>query len=81
MSQKGIPGIIGKFGAMNKDNEAQRAKWGSYYVTKAKEKGIPCGWWDNGAFSGSGELFGLLDRRKIEYPYPDLLEALIEASK
>lgn len=59
---KGHPVILGEFGAMNKNNLSQRTDWAYYYVKAAKAKGIPCIWWDNGAVSGSGELFGLLDR-------------------
>jgi endoglucanase len=78
---KGIPVIIGEFGAMNKENEAERAEWATYYLTKAKEIGVPCLWWDNGAFSGSGELFGLFDRTTGEVAYPDLLEAMMKATE
>ena len=63
---KGRAVILGEFGAMDKDNLEARVMWARYYVQKAKEKGIPCIWWDNGAFIGDGELFGLLDRRKME---------------
>ena len=75
---KGIPVIIGEFGAMNKENEEERMEWVTYYLTKAREIGVPCVWWDNNAFVGNGENFGLLDRRKLEYPYPKLLEAMMK---
>ncbi len=78
--EKGVPVIIGEFGAINKDNEQERAQWAEYYVSKAAEYGIPCIWWDNGAFEGEGENFGLLNRRELTYPYPDLLKALIESA-
>lgn len=74
---KGIPVIIGEFGAMNKDNEAERVEWVTYYLTKAKEIGVPCIWWDNNAYDGSGENFGLFDRRKLEFVYKDLVNAMI----
>ena len=77
---KGIPAIIGEFGAMNKENEEERVEWATYYLTKAKEIGVPCVWWDNGAFSGNGENFGLLDRRGLEYPYPELLDAMMKVA-
>lgn len=77
---KGVPVIIGEFGAMNKDNEQERVQWAEYYVGKAREYGIPCIWWDNGAFDGDGENFGLLNRRELTFPYPDLLKALIESA-
>jgi endoglucanase len=72
-----IPVIIGEFGAMNKDNLESRVAWSEYYVKKATEKGIPCIWWDNGAFHGSGENFGLLKRRDLEWMYPEIIEALM----
>ena len=77
---KGIPVIIGEFGAMNKENEAERVEWVQYYLTKAKEIGVPCVWWDNNAFTGEGENFGLLDRRKVEFPYQDLLNAMMQVA-
>lgn len=76
---RGIPVIIGEFGAMYKPaegNEAERAAWAEYYVRAAAGKGIPCIWWDNGAFEGSGELFGLIDRETCEWKYPLVLQGL-----
>ncbi len=78
---KGIPVIIGEFGAMNKDNTNDRAAWAQYYVSKAAGYGIPCIWWDNGAFTGSGELFGLLDRRNLIWHTPEVVEALMKGLK
>ncbi|MBO5353986.1 MAG: glycoside hydrolase family 5 protein [Lachnospiraceae bacterium] len=75
---QGIPVIIGEFGAMNKENEAERVEWVQYYLTKAQEIGVPCVWWDNNAFIGSGENFGLFDRRAMEFPYQDLLDAMMQ---
>lgn len=79
--QKGIPVIIGEFGALNKENEEERAEWVSYYLTKAKEIGVPCVWWDNGSFSGDGENFGLLNRRDLNIAYPKLLKAIMDATE
>lgn len=77
---KGIPVIIGEYGAMNKDNEAERVKWATYYLSEAKKIGVPCIWWDNNAYTGDGENFGLFDRRNLTWPYPDLLKAMQEAT-
>lgn len=77
---KGIPVIIGEFGAVNKNNEQERAEWVTYYLTKAKEIGVPCVWWDNQCFDTSGENYGLLDRRTLEFRYPELLQAMMEAA-
>lgn len=79
--QKGTPVIIGEFGALNKENEAERVEWVTYYLTKAKEIGVPCVWWDNGSFQGSGENFGLINRRELTFPYPDLLKAIMDATE
>ena len=76
---KGQPVILGEFGAIDKDNLEDRVLWSEYYIKKSKEIGVPCIWWDNGAFIGNGELFGLLDRRKGEWQHPEIIEALMRA--
>lgn len=75
---KGHPVIIGEFGAMEKENSEARVNWSKYYTEKASEKRIPCIWWDNGAFTGGGELFGLLDRRENVWIHQDIVNALME---
>ncbi|MBR5371836.1 MAG: cellulase family glycosylhydrolase [Oscillospiraceae bacterium] len=80
---KGIPVIIGEFGAMNKSNEDTRAAWAKYYVGTAKQYGIPCVWWDNNYFedsrSGNGESFGLINRNTCKVEYPKIMDAMNEA--
>lgn len=78
---KGVPVIIGEFGARDKNNRKDRTVWAEYYVKKASEKEIPCIWWDNGAFSGTGENFGLLNRRNLKWQYPEILNALMQGLK
>lgn len=75
---KGVAVIIGEMGARNRDNTEARTAWAEYYTEKCYEKGIPCTWWDNGAFTGSGENFGLLNRRECEWRYPEIVEALVK---
>ena len=67
---------IGEFGAMNKDNEADRAEWVEYYIKAAAKAGIRCIWWDNGLFEGEGERFGLFDRHTYRCGYPKVLEGI-----
>ena len=67
---KGIPVLIGEFGALNKNNEAARAAWAEYYTTYARSKNIPCFWWDDG-----GD-FKLLNRRTLAYYYPAIVTGL-----
>ena len=73
---KGTPVIIGEMGAMNKDNLADRVDWTNYYISRAKEKGIVCIWWDNNNFNGDGERFGLFDRKTLSWPYPEIVKEL-----
>lgn len=75
---KGTPVIIGEFGARAKANEDIRAEWATFYVSKAKEIGVPCLWWDNGAFSGNGENFGILNRHSCTWEYPVIIEGLMK---
>lgn len=75
---KGTPVIIGEFGARAKANEDIRAEWAAFYVSKAKEIGVPCLWWDNGAFSGNGENFGILNRSSCTWEYPVIVEGLMK---
>ena len=76
---KGQAVIIGECGAMNRDNENYRADWAEYYFSKFKALGIPCFWWDNGAFL-SGETFGLFDRQLNQVRYPLLLEGMMKGA-
>ena len=50
----------------------------AYYVACARARGITCVWWDNNAFTGSGENFGLLARRDNTFLYPDIVQALMK---
>ena len=75
---KGIPVVIGEFGSTNKDNLEYRVAHASYYIQAAKEHGIPCLWWDNGATTLT-EGYGLFNRRTLEWVFPEIMEALISA--
>ncbi len=77
---KGVPVIIGEFGALNKNNESTRAKWAEYYVKTADAYGIPCIWWDNNAFNGNGENFGLLNRGTCQIQFPEIMAALLRGA-
>ena len=73
---KGIPVVIGEFGALNKNNTETRAAWAEYFVRYAKSKKMPCVWWDNGI----DQHFLLLDRRKNVIKYPSIAEALMRGT-
>ena len=77
---KGTAVIIGEFGARNKNNNtAARADFTATYVAEARKRGIPCFWWDNNAFSGNGELFGVLDRKASSWYFPEIKDALVNS--
>ena len=79
--QKGIPVIIGEFGSVNKDqNTAERVKCVNKYLTTAKQYGVPCIWWDNGARFGDGENFGLLERDPVMpgWYYQDIIDEIMK---
>ncbi len=77
-TSKGIPVVIGEFGSRNKnDNTEARISHAGYYTAAARAAGITCVWWDNNAFTGSGELFGLFDRKAMSWKYPDIVLALV----
>jgi len=73
-----IPVIIGEFGAMSRENDAERAKWAEYYTKGAKAIGVPCVIWDNGVFEGTGERFGLIDRTTFEIKAPEVVNSLMK---
>ena len=75
---KGTPVIIGEFGARSKANEEIRGEWATFYVSQAKAIGVPCLWWDNGAFTGTGENFGILNRSTCTWEYPLVVEGLMK---
>ncbi len=80
--QKGIPVIIGEFGARDRGgNTAARADFAGYYTAKCWSCGIPCTWWDNGALGGDGEVFAILDRRDCTWAHPEIKDALVEYAK
>ena len=77
----GIPVVIGEFGALAKGSNLQaRVDYAAYYTASAAVRGIPCCVWDNHAFTGSGELFGLLHRDTCRWEYPEIRDALLYGS-
>lgn len=75
---RGIPVVIGEFGAVNKNNIEARLKWAREFLATAKQSGVPCLWWDNGLTNSDGENFGLLDRGNNTWYFPALTQTLTE---
>jgi endoglucanase len=77
---RGIPVIIGEFGAMNKNNVEVRAQWTRFYVQHAMSRGMPCFWWDNGIVTSgnaNAELFGLINRTSNQWIFPEIVSAIM----
>lgn len=75
----GIPVVLGEYGAIEKNGNLQdRATFYAYYVATASSRNIPCVVWDNHAFKGDGERFGLLDRKKLTWPDQILVDAMMK---
>lgn len=73
----GQPVLISEFGARDKSgNIDARTDFAACYVAEARARGITCIWWDNNAFTGNGELFGLINRKTCETVYPSILQAM-----
>lgn len=76
---QGIPVVIGEFGAREKNfNLQDRLDYYVYYISSARARGISCCVWDNNAFSGTGENFGLLRRSVGTWLYPEIIEAIMK---
>ena len=79
---KGVPVVIGEFGAQNKSNLDQREIYCDIYPSLARrfaEQDIPCVWWDNNCFYTNGENFGMFNRNSCSFDFGTLADALIAA--
>lgn len=77
----GISVILTECGNVNKENTEDRVKCTTDYFTGAKEIGVPCIWWDNHAYRGNGENFGLLSRRDLVWYNDSVLNAIMDSVK
>lgn len=80
--KNGIGVVIDEFGARDKDfNTQARTDFAAYYVAAARARGITCCWWDNNAFTGDGENFGIFRRIVCSFLYPELVEGMMKYSE
>ena len=81
---KDVPVIITEYGSVWKYqgavdltmNTAEVEKWAEFYVSEADKYGIPCVWWDNGYYYSGNELFGIFNRRELNWYVPDLVKII-----
>lgn len=74
---KGIPVVIGEFGATDKNNYYDRIKYAEIYASFAKSYGMPCLWWDNNSTGYGAEKFGIFDRNTYSFTYGGIADAMI----
>ncbi len=77
-TSKGIPVVMGEFGSRRKDDNLQsRVEHAAFFVAVAAARNIPCVWWDNNAFKGNGECFGIIRRKGLRWEFPELMQAMV----
>ncbi len=80
--KEGIPVTCDEMGSVDKNGNLQaRLEHAAYFTACARESGVPVVWWDNGAFAGDGEIFGIIDRKTCEWLYPELVKAMNQYGK
>ena len=78
---KGLPVIIGEYGATHQEGYEDYRRYYMEYVTKAAvDRGIVPVYWDNGSRNSGGESFGLFDRDSNTVLRPDVLSAMQRAA-
>lgn len=82
-----FPVIIGEYGATNKNNLEERLAWFDFFLTTAKEYGIPCCLWDNAVWevpNGStdySEHYGYYNRKAQTWYFPEIINQIVESTK
>ncbi len=75
---RGIPAVMDECGCLDKNNLSDRLEWCAAYTAFAASRALPVAWWDNGAFRGNGENFGLFSRQDGTLVFPEIVEALMK---
>ncbi|MBN2195659.1 MAG: glycoside hydrolase family 5 protein [Polyangiaceae bacterium] len=78
---RGLPVVIGEYGAVQQDGYDDYRRYFMEYVTKAAvDRGILPIYWDNGGEGTGGDAFGLFDRSSYSSLHPSILEAMMRAA-
>jgi endoglucanase len=72
--------VIGEMGSINKNNTSSRAALAEYYVKSARARGLTPVWWDNGITTAGSESYGIFNRNKLTWAFPDIAQALARGS-
>jgi endoglucanase len=78
---KGIPVLMGEYGATHQGGYEDYRRYYMEYVTKAAcDRGILPVYWDNGGGGSGKESFGLNDRNDGSALHPEILAAMVRAA-
>lgn len=78
---KGIPVVIGEYGATNKNNTEERIKWFTNFISESKKYGMCCCLWDNGDWNAENtylEKFGFYNRKEKTFFFPEIIKAIMD---
>lgn len=78
---KGIPVVIGEYGATNKGNTEARVEWFGFFIKFSRKYNMVACLWDNGQFSAdkkNGEKYGFYNRNTKKWAIPEILTAILD---
>ena len=81
--KKGVPVIIGEYGATNKNNTAERVKWFEFFVSESRKYNMVACLWDNGdpnAKNTFEEKFGFFNREEKSWYFPEIIAAIMKSA-
>jgi aryl-phospho-beta-D-glucosidase BglC (GH1 family) len=78
---RGLPVLMGEYGATHQAGFEDYRRYYLEYVTKAAvDRGIVPVYWDNGGQNSGGENFALFDRKNGKVLHPEMLDAMLRAT-
>ena len=79
--ERGVPVLMGEYGATHQEHYEDYRRYYLEYVTKAAvDRGIVPVYWDNGGLGSGGDKFALLDRNTHAPIHPQMLDAIVRAA-
>ncbi len=69
--------VMGEWGSTFSNNENDRLVHAEFYANLCAERGICPIWWDN----GNASEFGIFNRNTLEWVYPEIADAIVDATR
>lgn len=79
---KGVPVVIGEYGATNKNNLEDRCRWYGNFISESRKYGMCCVMWDNGDWNCANtyeEKFGFYNRTEQKWYFPEIIDSIMKA--